>query len=80
MYRLGGETDSAKKKNYRDVGERNRGSWLLRIFLKPLLKMPSIFCELECYNKILCVNKLISFLSYKTGPNVNKKMTHQQLK
>ena len=63
-----------------DVVERNRGSWLLRTFIKPLLKMPSIFCEFGCYNKKLCVNMPISFFSYNTGPNVNKKMTHQQLK
>ena len=36
--------DPMKKKNWCDVGERNRGSWLLRPFLKPLFKMPSIFC------------------------------------
>ena len=69
-----------KKKNWCDVGERNRGSWLLRTFLKPLLKMPSIFGEFLCYNRNLCVNKKLTFFSYNTDPNVNKKMTHQQLK
>ena len=82
MYRLGGETDSAIRwrKRTGDVGERNRGSWLLRTFLKPLLKMPSFFCEFGCYNRILCVNKPKSLFSNNTDPNVNKKMTHQQLK
>ena len=42
--------------------------------------MNSIFCEFVCNNRKLCVNKPISFFSYNTGPNVNKKMTHQQLK
>ena len=51
-----------------------------RTFLKPLLKMPYIFCEFGCYNRKLFVNTPISFFSYNTGPNVNKKMTHQQLK
>ena len=48
--------------------------------VKPLLKIPSVFCEFECYNRKLCVNKPISFFSYNTDPNVNKKMAHQQLK
>ena len=39
--------------------------------------MPSIFCEFGCYNKKLSVNKRISFFSYNTGPNVNKKMTKE---
>ena len=41
--------------------------------------MISIFCEFGCYNRKLCVNKPINFFAYNTGPNVNKKMTHQQL-
>ena len=48
MYWLGGETDSCdpmKIKSWCDVVERTRGSSLLRTFLKPSLKMPSIFCE-----------------------------------
>ena len=65
--------DPIKKKNWCDVGERNRESWLLRTFLKPSLKMPSIFCEFGCYYRKLCVNKSISFFSYNTGRNVNKK-------
>ena len=55
--------DPMKKKNLCDVAERNRGSCLLKTFLKPSLKMPSIFCEFGCYNRKLGVNKPISFFS-----------------
>ena len=72
--------DPTKKKNWCDVAERYSGSWLLRNFLKLSLKMPTIFWEFGCCKIKLCANKPISFFSYKTGPNVNKKMTHQQLK
>ena len=74
------EVKPMKKKNWCDVTERYSWSWLLRTFLKLSLKMPSIFCEFGCCNRKLCVNKPISFFSYNTGPNVNKKMTHQQQK
>ena len=73
--------DPMKKKNWCDVTERyNSGSWLLRTFLKPSTKMPSIFCEFGCGNRKLFANKSISFFSYNTGPNVNKILTHQHLK
>ena len=78
-----GETDFAirwRKRIACDVIERFCWSWLLRTFLKLSLKMPSIFCELVCYNRKLCVIKPISFFSYNTSPNVNKKTTRQQLK
>ena len=58
----------------------DQGKLVVKNFLKPLLKMPSIFCEFGCYNRKLCVNKTISFFSDNTGPNVSKKITHQQLK
>ena len=83
VYILGGETDSAirwRKRTAYDVVERLSGSWLLRTFLKLSLKMPYIFWEFVCCNRKLCVNKPISFFSYNTGSNVNKKMTRQQLK
>ena len=48
-------------------------------FSETFVKMPSICCEFWCYNKKICVNKLISFFTY-TDPNVNKKMPYQQLK
>ena len=38
--------------------------WLLiKTFLKPSLKMPSIFCEFGGHNIKLCLNKPISFFS-----------------
>ena len=55
--------DPMKKKNWCDVAERIRGSWLLITFLKPSLKMPSVFCEFGCYNRQLYVNKPISLIS-----------------
>ena len=64
--------DPMKKKNWCDVAERYNRSWLLT-FLKPSWKMPSIFCEFWCCNKKLFANKPISFFSYNTGKNVNKK-------
>ena len=57
------------KLNWCDVAERYSGSWLLRTFLKPSLKMTYIFCEFGCYDRKLCVTLAL-----------NKKMTHQQLK
>ena len=55
--------DQMKKKDWCDVAETKRGSWLLRIFLKPSLKMPFIFCQFGCYNTKLFVNRPISFPS-----------------
>ena len=55
--------DQMKKNNWCGITERDRGSWLLRTFLKLPLKMPSIFCEFWCYNRKLCVNTPISFFS-----------------
>ena len=81
-YKLGGETDSAirwrKKNGVMSAIVTEEAGWIT--FLKPLLKMPSIFCEFGCYNRKLCVNNPISFFSYNTGPNVNKKITQKQWK
>ena len=74
VYRLGGETDSAirwRKRTSCDVGERPEEAGL---------KMPSIFYEFLCYNRKLCVNKLIIFFSYNTGLNVNKTHTTEHFK
>ena len=49
-----GETDSAirwrKRTGVTSPRETEEAGWLLRTFLKPSLKMPSIFCEFGCYN------------------------------
>ena len=49
-----------KKKNWCDVAERNRGTWLLRTFLKSSLKIPSIFCEF-----IFFVNSFFHLTKYQ---------------
>ena len=69
--------DPMKKKNWCDVADRSRGSWMLRIFLKPSLKTPSICCEFACYNRKLSLN---NFFFHNTAPNVNIKMVYQLLK
>ena len=56
-------SDPMKIKNWCDVAERYSGSWLLRTFLKPSLKISSVFSEFGCCNRKLCVNKPISFFS-----------------
>ena len=67
MYWLGGETDSAiwRRKGTGVTSPRGteEAGCSSRIFLKPSLKMPSIFCEIGCCNRKLCVNKPISFFS-----------------
>ena len=65
--KLGGETDAAigefGETELVYVTESNGGSYMLRTFLKPSLKIPSICCEFECYNKKLYLNNSISSFS-----------------
>ena len=62
--KLGGETDSAIRRRKRTgvtLLRGREGSWLLRTYLKPSLKMSSTCCKFRCYNRKLCVNKAIGF-------------------
>ena len=66
--------DPMKKKNWCDVAAMYSGNWLLiKNFSQTFVKNPFYFLWIRAYNRKLCVNKLISFFSYNTGWNVNKK-------